>query len=126
MERKHTPGPWYVVDCRHQKQGQLKIKSARGQHIANVLRTGPNPQADASLIAAAPDLLEKLQRLVEDLDSLIASSDGVAGLHRNGDVAEWCELTSGGQFEKWLSSLDEARDLVDRVLQRNRYAPACR
>lgn len=50
-----------------------------------------------------------LATLVSSLDDLIADSEGVAGLHRNGDVATWDELVSGGRFEDWLSSLDRAR-----------------
>lgn len=72
---------------------------------------------DAHLIAAAPDLLAKLTKLVNDLDGLIAESTGVAGLHRNGDIATWSELTAGGRFEEWLSSLDEARDLLAELNQ---------
>ena len=47
-------------------------------------------------------------RLVDELDSLVGESDGVSGLHRNGDVATWDELLPGGRFER-LSSLDELR-----------------
>lgn len=45
-------------------------------------------------------------RLVDELDGLVFESDGVSGLHLNGDVATWDELLPGGRFER-LSSLDE-------------------
>ena len=38
---------------------------------------------------------------------LINESEGVAGLHRNGDVAEWDSLISGN-FSAWLSKFDAA------------------
>lgn len=39
---------------------------------------------------------------------LISESYGVAGLHRNGDVAPWEELRTGGRFEDWLLDFDNA------------------
>lgn len=56
-----------------------------------------------------------LRKIVSDLDDLIASSEGVAGLHRNGDIAPWEELTEGGQFESWLSSLEVARGVLEQT-----------
>lgn len=47
-------------------------------------------------------------QLVDELDGLVVESDGVSGLHLNGDVATWDELLPGGRFER-LSSLDELR-----------------
>lgn len=76
-----------------------------------------------AVTTTAPLLLETLTKLVADLDSLVADSKGVAGLHRNGDVATWGELTAGGRFEGWLSSLDDARDLLDQLNQ-TQSAPA--
>lgn len=46
--------------------------------------------------------------LVKELDDLRESSEGVAGLHRNGDLAPWSELGESGEFP-WLSSFDRAR-----------------
>src|SRR4051812_40209096 len=39
-------------------------------------------------------LLAACGALVEAIDFLVADSYGVAGLHQNGDVAPWSELTS--------------------------------
>lgn len=50
-----------------------------------------------------------MSNLVEAVDVLTAESDGVYGLHRNGDPAPWGELTVGGQFEAWLLALEDAR-----------------
>lgn len=57
--------------------------------------------------ATIAQLRAVLRGLVDDIQGLIAESDGVAGLHRNGDVAPWGELEAGGQFE-WLSHLPAA------------------
>ena len=59
---KHTPGPWK----RLHSEGSMIC--ANGLHVASVPVGGPidNPafQANASLIAAAPDLLEALKALL--------------------------------------------------------------
>jgi len=39
---------------------------------------------------------------------LIDESAGVAGLHLNGDVAEWESLRTGGRYEEWLIEFDSA------------------
>ena len=41
------------------------------------------------------------------LNQLQENSEGVAGLHLNGDVAPWDELRQGGRFEEWLMVFDE-------------------
>lgn len=48
---------------------------------------------------------------------LIDNSDGVAGLHKNGDVATWGELSAGGRYESWLLGFDEASKLIKRDAQ---------
>jgi hypothetical protein len=45
-------------------------------------------EANARLIAAAPDLLTALESLM----SIIDESRGVVGWHLNGDVANWGEF----------------------------------
>jgi uncharacterized protein YoaH (UPF0181 family) len=55
-------------------------------------------------------------RLVDELDGLVSESDGVSGLHLNGDVATWEELLPGGRFE-CLSSLDELREALASAQQ---------
>jgi hypothetical protein len=46
--------------------------------------------------------------LVKDLDDLRECSEGIAGFHRNGDLAPWDELSESGRYP-WLSSFDRAR-----------------
>ena len=54
-----------------------------------------------------------LSNLVEAVDVLMAESEGVYGLHLNGDPAPWGELTAGGQFEAWLLALEDARAALE-------------
>jgi hypothetical protein len=46
-------------------------------------------------------------RLRDALAQLIEDSEGVAGLHHNGDVAPWESLLEGGEYEAWLRVFDE-------------------
>jgi len=87
MKTQHTPGPWNL-NCletvRH------TIHAHRG-HVATVARGTMNEvapdeiEANARLIAAAPDLLEKLAALADYLDEVDVQNSlacGPAGLER--------------------------------------------
>lgn len=43
-----------------------------------------------------------LERLLYDIQDLSDSSQGIVGLHRNGDPAPWNELLEGGRYSSWL------------------------
>lgn len=47
-------------------------------------------------------LRKALQKFVDDFAELVSSSEGIAGLHHNGDVATWAELDMTGQFASWI------------------------
>jgi hypothetical protein len=66
------------------------------------------------LTAEDARLITALGGIVTSLDDLIASSDGVYGLHKNGDHAPWGELTAGGQYESWLMALEDAREALPK------------
>ena len=61
---------------------------------------------------------ELLNLLLDDLDALVDSSEGVAGLHLNGDVASWESLREGGRFGTWLMRMDEARAFLDSTMDK--------
>ena len=52
--------------------------------------------------------IARLKAGVTAVQSLINESQGVAGLHLNGDLAPWDELLAGGRFEEWLRDFSEA------------------
>ena len=60
------------------------------------------------------ELLAALKGLVDDIRGLMDESDGVAGLHLNGDLAPWSELDSGGMFER-LTHLTNADDAIAKA-----------
>lgn len=76
---KHTPGPWKVF---HTTNGQtiLGIGEAEGSDgitDANfgLWRSGPEREANARLIAAAPDMLAALKAFIAAIDRAVAFDD---------------------------------------------------
>ncbi|WP_127812463.1 hypothetical protein [Bordetella avium] len=65
MTTKHTPGPW---KCQLAKSGsgRLQVSGPRGEQIAILWRSSKETtEANARLIAAAPDLLEALEEAID-------------------------------------------------------------
>lgn len=64
---QHTPGPWQAVkDQFGGTVGATRIDAANGHAVAYARERGPNGhdgEANARLIAAAPELLEALKEL---------------------------------------------------------------
>lgn len=68
----------------------------------------------AENVPPEPTPLEALKRLVFDLDALAASSEGVTGLHQNGEVATWSDIGEEGAFSAWLGeAMADARAVID-------------
>jgi hypothetical protein len=70
--------------------------------------------AMSALMTEAADEIERLREAVRAVRDLIAQSEGVAGLHLNGDLAPWGELLEGGRFEAWLLPLSECDSTSNR------------
>lgn len=56
-------------------------------------------------------IIQQLKSGIISVRELIDNSDGVCGLHLNGDIATWEELQEGGQFEAWLLDFNYAEDI---------------
>ena len=67
------------------------------------------------LVAMNNELLAALKRVVGDVRTLADHSYGVHGLHQNGDLAPWNSLFSGGFFESWLLSVDDADAVIAKT-----------
>lgn len=107
-EPKFTPGPWHRNIPPASRYPV--IFAGKSTHVAAVKSSGHDDtiiEANAHLIAAAPSLYKALHDLLNDLSALMSGSEGVAGLHLNGDLAPWTELEPGGQFEH-LGAIDSA------------------
>lgn len=74
-ERKFTPGPWrirYRTDIVGVRQdvGHEGVVAGCGNHESNQVDCNPESEANARLIAAAPDLLAELSRLMPALERI--------------------------------------------------------
>jgi len=58
-------------------------------------------------IALLEAKVKKLRQGIDVVGVLIENSNGVYGLHLNGDNAPWDELLARGRFEEWLKDLSE-------------------
>ena len=59
---KHTPGPWVIGKQDHDV---ITVDTANGTAICDVYVDSDDRPANANLIAAAPDLLEACERLLD-------------------------------------------------------------
>lgn len=72
----HTPGPWQQIATKH----RTLISSQEGHRVAECESLS---EADARLIAAAPELIAMLIRLVGAIDRMPSNSaDGLADIAR--------------------------------------------
>lgn len=91
-ESKHTPGPW-TVGVDEQDHGRPYVKDAEGYVVcALIFEPGTGePEANARLIAAAPDLLEALRACHDYLscipESAAGGDDDAVGLTRRAAAA---------------------------------------
>lgn len=60
-------------------------------------------KSDAEYVAK---LLNTMWVCVNDLEDLMSQSDGVYGLHLNGDVSPWDELTNNEWLENYASAIN--------------------
>lgn len=89
MEKKHTPGPWKTQ--MHISLDRMEIRDANGRRIAECAMVFPmsakTHEANASLIAAAPELLDALRMVIAhdgrltgaDWDTIRAAVDKAEG-----------------------------------------------
>lgn len=72
---KHTPGPWQVDGDRNQSEMIIRQASSHGRIAYMEFTTGyaDADEANARLIAAAPELLEALERLSAFAEQMFAS-----------------------------------------------------
>ncbi len=59
-------------------------------------------------VGATKEKIVILLKAVAAVQNLIDNSKGVAGLHLNGDVADWDSLLKDGKYEEWLADFSTA------------------
>ena len=96
MNAKHTPGPWAVGhEMNSERPGSVPVvamvrDSLGGKmHVAFVNGMAGEQEANARLIAAAPDLLRALMAIVENADKgfSVTTWTGLDGIADAGTVA---------------------------------------
>lgn len=88
METKHTPGPWKAVSAVASAEFDcMEIAEVAYMRVVPECGGWPQqgtPEDDASLIAAAPELLEALKSLIREHDSVFEGrEDGAQDSYYN-------------------------------------------
>lgn len=80
MKPKHTPGPWHVTSMTL----NLVVVGANGGAVARTDYAGTLDEDNARLIAAAPEMLDALERLLSVIEKRFgsASLDGTMMIAR--------------------------------------------
>ena len=73
MSTQHTPGPWELVPASGRCPWPAVIRGETGGFLVHGI-SKQLCEADARLIAAAPDLLEALKLCESNISSLLASA----------------------------------------------------
>ena len=90
MTEKFTKGPWKAT-YDSQLQAAIEIYNTEDRVMVAVLpdrgtiEAMSEIEANANLIAAAPDMYEAL----EQMEPLINNSTGIVGYYMNGNIAKW-------------------------------------
>ena len=88
MIMKYTKGPWHITPYKHQITDTFGVKDIQGAWVAKchpfngTINDIEESEANARLIAAAPDLLEACKEMLEDLMDLHAEPNVDDGHHR--------------------------------------------
>ena len=113
IKTNHAPGPWHRNVPPATKYNT--IFAGRNTHVCHMTVTGLPPEqveANCSLIAAAPEMLDLLLRLYERRNLLLANI-GAAG-HRQTSTGEWVADPYSEMFDEMEKVLRKAlgRDIV--------------
>lgn len=93
---------------------------AAEHHVADLRQQLLNAdRCIGSLLATLTKLTAIAADVVAEVDALMADSEGVAGLHKNGDLAPWHELKADGQYP-WLGSVETLREALASYASGNR------
>lgn len=60
------------------------------------------------------DEIKRLAIGILAVQQLIDNSQGVYGLHLNGEPAPWSDLQTGGRYEGWLVEFDDAMKIAEK------------
>ena len=106
----YTKGPWMVgkTNCViSENDNGLELNGAKGQeaieYYGGNLICESVSEANAKLIAAAPEMLEALK----SISDLIMESEGVTSFHVGGDIVLWGEFELVKKIEQAIKKATE-------------------
>jgi len=97
---QHTPGPWHIADAHHGEKVSIECKENTFVALVDHRGTFGMQMANASLIAAAPELLEALEIALPYVQALHDNISAAMG-HENTPVL--------GNLEKIRASLAKSK-----------------
>jgi hypothetical protein len=111
----HTPGPWYIAHHTEIDGGQsIDIRHCTdippsAPEIHQVARLPKNALGDANLISAAPDMIQALQAIVSEYDSLMRSQGAQVNIGSDFTAGEWVGSRLGGHIAKAKNLISKAK-----------------
>lgn len=102
----HTPGPWHVTkDGRSEEI--VRAADASGKPIASMWMNGDSMEANARLIAAAPEMLAVLEAVDHTLAGSSVSRATVAKRWRNADGITMASTSDGSTrtIQLWMQRI---------------------
>jgi hypothetical protein len=132
-ETKHTPGPWEVhrepaIDYRANSvfgaDGKSLVAWCAGGGPRRAIE-GPEEDANAKLIASAPDMLEALQASRE----ADAADDAMREAHERATAEDWINDPTGSlhvraYVERYNDAVRRANDLRDAAIAKATGEPS--
>jgi len=90
---KHTPGPWTLDEPRDSKIGLGRWICSGDEYVArvNLNENEKRRNADAHLIAAAPDLLDAVELALQAIEGSAATDYGDVAALRRDDRGQWAD-----------------------------------
>lgn len=73
-ETKFTPGPWHAFGD-SVKKGRYVVAKVNAAEQLGIVESSERAAHNAHLIAAAPQMYEALEDLLDEVESLVASGD---------------------------------------------------
>ena len=63
--------------------------------------------------------IERLVKGLQSVQSIMEQSEGVAGLHLNGEIAKWDDLLTGSWLEDYHEAMNEVIDMHNEEIERD-------
>ena len=83
MEAKHTPGPW-ILEAHHHPLGGKLLLNKDGYQIGTIddeyIKNTEDYEANAKLIASAPELLAENAKLKQEKEELIKMLEKISNI----------------------------------------------